>query len=359
MADSSDKHSRTEAPSKHKLKKSREQGQVARSQDLSAVLALIAGMIMFCVYARKLCIDLNFMFRKIFFDFNFDYVAPHGINQIMAYLFMSFVSMVFPIIVVIWLVSLVVTTFQVGIHFSVKPLEPSFSKINPVEGFKRLFSTRGLVNTILALMKMTVIFLVAGSVLWNEQNSVSFLMMNNLDLILTKSGSMVREIAFKSAITLLIMAVIDYAYQRWQYFEDQRMTKHELKEEYKEHEGNPTIKSKLRSLQKSAAKKRGLKETVKEADVVITNPFHIAVAVKYDRDSMKAPVVVAKGARLLAERIKEFAKESKIDIVENVPLARALYKEVNVGFEISPTLYVAVAEVLAIIFKKRKQASRN
>ncbi len=356
MADGTDKQSRTEAASKHKLRKSREQGQVARSQDLSAVLALMAGMIMFCIYSSKLCVDLNTMFRRIFFDFNFNYVDVNGINQIIAYFFMSFVNMAFPILVVIWLVALVATTFQVGFHVSAKPLEPSFDKINPIQGFQRLFSKRGLVNTILALAKMIVVIFVAGSVLWSEKNSAAFLTMTNLDLILTKSGSMIKELAFKSVATLLIMAIIDYSYQRWQYLEDQKMSKHELKEEYKEQEGNPTIKSKVKSLQKAAAKKRGLRETIKEADVVITNPYHIAVAIKYDRKTMRTPVVVAKGARLLALRIKEFAREAGVDVVENIPLARALYKEVAVDFEISPTLYVAVAEVLAVIFKKRDKA---
>jgi flagellar biosynthetic protein FlhB len=175
-----------------------------------------------------------------------------------------------------------------------------------------------------------------------------------LPAIISESGAMIWEISLKAAMTLLVLGLIDYIYQRWQFLEDQKMSKQEVKDEYKQLEGNPFLKGQIKARQRSFSQKRGLRESVKMADVVVTNPFHIAVAIKYDRSSAKsAPTVVAKGARLLADRIKEFAREAGIDVIQNIPVARALYKNIQVDREISPELYIAVAEVLAIVYSKK------
>ncbi len=349
-----DKHSKTEQASHHKLKKSREQGQVASSKDLSSTVSLILGMIMFAVMLPNICKGFQQLFYTIVNDFDYDLVAPNGINYVVAYTFQSFINLGLPIIVVVWLAAFLTTVAQVGIHFSAKPLEPSFDKLNPVKGFQKLFSTRGLINMLTSLAKMIVVACVTSSVIMKKENTLALLNLNDISYVLNKSGAMVWELAWKASFVLLVLAIIDFAYQKWQFAEDQKMTKQEVKDESKQHEGNPEIKGRIRSIQRSAAQKRGLKATVAEADVIVTNPFHIAVAIKYDREGGQgAPTVIAKGARLLAQRIKGFAKESGIEIIENIPLARALYKEVRVGFEIPPTLYIAVAEVLAIVFRKK------
>ncbi len=349
-----DKHSKTEQASSHKLRKTREQGQVASSKDLSSTISLILGIIMFAVMLPSISKGFQELFYTIVNDFDYGLVAPSGINYIVAYTFKSFIRLGLPILIVVWLAAFLTTVAQVGIHFSVKPLEPSLDKLNPVKGFQKLFSTRGLINMLTSLAKMIVVACVTSSVVMKKENILALLNLNDIYFVLNKSGAMIWELAWKASFVLLILALIDFAYQKWQFNEDQKMTKQEVKDESKQHEGNPEIKGRIRSIQRAAAQKRGLKATVAEADVIVTNPFHIAVAIKYDRESgQNAPMVIAKGARLLAQRIKGFAKESGIEIIENIPLARALYKEVKVGFEVPPTLYIAVAEVLAIVFRKR------
>lgn len=349
-----DKHSKTEQASSHKLKKSREQGQVAMSKDLSSTLGLVFGMIMAAVMGPQIAVGFKQFFQLISSDFNFSLVAPSGINFLMFDIFQRFVTLVAPIIGVVWLASFIASLAQAGFHVSAKPLEPKFEKINPIAGFKRLVSKRGLVNLIISLMKMALIAFVTSSVLLNEENTLVLMNLSDIHFILAKAGSMVWEIGFKASITLIIIALIDFSYQKWQFLEDQKMTKQETQDEHKEHDGNPQIKSKIRSMQRASAQKRGLRESVIEADVIVTNPFHIAVAIKYDRESgQDAPIIVAKGARLIAERIKGIAREARIEIIENIPLARALYKEVKVGWEIPPALYIAVAEILAIVFRRR------
>lgn len=361
MPPEQDKHSKTERATGRKLQKSREQGQVAKSQDLSGTVALIVGFIMFGISIPHLAQSFTRIFTTAALDFNFNLVSSRGLNMIMINLLKEYALIAVPLCAVIWIAAFVTTTAQVGFHFSTKPLEPSFDKINPVKGFQRLVSLRGIMSTSLSILKMIVVGFIASSVFWNSRNTMQLIHLNDIYAILHKCSGMVLELVFKACLALIIIALIDFAYQKWQFLEDQKMTKHEVKQEHKEQEGNPEIKSKVKSLQRATAQKRGLKETVQEADVVVVNPFHIAVALKYDREhGQTAPMVVAKGARLLAQRIKEFAREADVDIIQNIPLARALYKEVKAGFEIPSELYVAVAEVLAVVFKKRdRKGSRS
>jgi len=355
-----DKQSKTERASSYKLRRSREQGQVAKSQDLSATVTFIVTCVMIAVYAPKIFNELNLVFRQIFFDYDLNNFNDVVFQRITIFFFRELAVTMIPICSVAWLIAFVVSTAQVGFHFSTKPLEPNFDKINPIKGFERLFSLRGVINTTLSVVKMVIIAAVACSVVLNPNNSMVLMHLGDLNFIIQKSADIIWELVMKTSFTLLTLSIIDYSYQKWQYLEDQKMTKHEVKEEHKEQEGNPTIKGKIRSIQREAARKRGLKEIIKDADVIVTNPFHIAVAIKYDREhGTTAPLVVAKGARLLALRIREMAKEANVEIIVNIPLARALYKQCKVGYEITPELYIAVAEVLAIVFRKRDKKRKR
>jgi flagellar biosynthesis protein FlhB len=357
MPPDQDKQSKTEKASPQKLKKSRREGQVAKSQDLSASVALAMGMMMFIVLLPQISNSIAELIRRYFLDVDFRKVADFGFNAIIIDVFKEFSFIVIPFVAVIWITAFVTTLAQVGFHVSTKPLEPKLDKINPIQGFQRIFSKRGLVNTVLSIGKMIIIASVAGTVLWSENHTHTLIHMDNILGVLNKAAVMVIEVVAKACFVLIIMSILDYVYQKYQFLEDQKMTKDEVKREHKEQEGSPEIKSKVRSMQRATAQKRGLREAVKTADVVIVNPFHIAVAIQYDRDTgTTAPIVVAKGARLLAERIKKFAREAGIEIIQNIPLARSLYKQVKAGLEIPPELYVAVAEVLAIVFKKRDKA---
>ncbi len=351
-----DKDQKTETASQHKLRKSREAGQVARSQDLSGMSGLIAAIIATAIFLPQISQEVSMLFIQLMHDVSLDELSIDGIQALFFHVVISFARAALPVLLITWVATFIATTAQVGLRVSFKPLEPNIDKINPINGFQRIFSMRSTVATILSVLKMVLVIVVAGSVLWN--NRAIFITMNfqELPAILSESGAMIWEISLKAAMTLLVLGLIDYLYQRWQFFEDQKMSKQEVKDEYKQLEGNPFLKGQIKARQKSFAQKRGLRESVKMADVVVTNPFHIAVAIKYDRSSSKsAPMVVAKGARLLAERIKEFARESNIDIIQNIPVARALYKNVGVDREISPELYIAVAEILAIVYSKKNK----
>ena len=353
MADD-DKSSKTEAPTRFKLKKAREEGQVPQSKDLASTITFITGLLAFMF-------SFNFMGRRIYsmlhqnlVDFNHTLVSPAGINQIMIHTLVQLGILMIPMMGALFLVGFIVSASQVGFHVSFKPMEPKIDKINPFNGIKRLISMRGLMSTLISVVKMIAVAMIASTVIWNPENTVALLNLDTLPSIFGKSNAIIFELCFKACMALLIMSIIDFTYQRWQFNEDQKMSKQDIKDEHKQQEGNPQIKGRIKQIQKQAAEKRGLQASVAEADVVVANPFHIAVAIKYDRkDQFAAPIVVAKGARLLAERIKEFARESNVEIVVNVPLARALYKEGQVGYEIPSELFIAVAEVLARIFKKR------
>ena len=349
----SDKSSKTEQASQYKIRKARDKGQVGKSQDLSGTVVLVVGMIMTFLlmpsHARAFQEQIFIATR----DFNFTQLTDGGLTSIMNYTLKNYFIAVVPILASIFIAGFVSAASQVGFHFSTEPLIPKLDKINPIEGFKKLFSLKGVMQTLIAALKMILIIVVTSSVLLNEDNTMVILNLDQNPVIIDKFSEMLWELIMKASITLITISVIDFAYQKWQFTEDQKMSKQYQKDEYRETEGNPEIKSKMRQIQRQAAQKRGLKQAVSDADVVVTNPFHIAVALKYERGEGKsAPIVVAKGARLLAQRIREFAKESNVEIIRNIPLARALYKECKVDREIVPELYVAVAEILAIVFKK-------
>lgn len=360
----SEKSSKTEQASQYKLRKARDKGQVGKSQDLSGTVVLVIGMIMTFLLTPTHARAFQEQIMTATRDFDFVELTNGGLTGIMNYTFTNYFVAIVPILAAIFIAGFASAAAQVGFHFSTDPLVPKFEKINPVEGFKRLFSMKGFMQTFIAALKMILIILITSSVLLDENNTMVLLHLNQNEIILAKFSEVLWELIMKASITLITISVIDFAYQKWQFGEDQKMSKQDQKDEYKETEGNPEIKGKMKQIQRQAAQKRGLKQSVQDADVVVTNPFHIAVALKYERgDGKGAPIVVAKGARLLAQRIREFAKEADVEIIRNIPLARALYKECKVDREIVPELYVAVAEILAIVFKssskKRRRAMGN
>lgn len=278
-------------------------------------------------------------------EWNIAYIMSIG-EQILK----SFVYILAPVGIAAVVVSILCSVGQVGFVWSTKVLEFNADKINPMNGLKRMFSMDGFVEMLKAIVKFILIgsvvfmflkkrILEAGSLWHAEAGQVSLYLSKNLLLAL-----------FSVAFAMLVIAGLDFAYQKFRYEKSIRMTKQETKEERKQNEGNPQIKARIRALQKRAATNKMLSE-VKTADVVITNPTHIAIALKYDRDNMFAPRVVARGADYMAEKIKKIARENGIPCVENVPLARAMYKALKIGQFISRDLYNAVAEVLAYVYR--------
>jgi flagellar biosynthetic protein FlhB len=262
-------------------------------------------------------------------------------------------SVMFPLMVAIVVISVVVTMAQTRLLITPSQLKPDFSRLSPIKGIKRLFSLKSFVELFKSLLKITVVGLIIYLDINPQLQKVMLLFDTSLNQSFIWTANAILDIGFKASFAILLIGVADYFYQWWSFEKEIKMTKEETKEEYKQTEGNPEIKGRMRSLQRRLARSR-MMQAVPSADVVIRNPTHYAVAIKYEGQGQNAPVVVAKGRDLVALRIVEVAEKNKIYVTENVPLAQALFKAVEIGDEIPSEFYKAVAEVLAYIYRLKK-----
>jgi flagellar biosynthetic protein FlhB len=288
--------------------------------------------------------DTYALYTSIDDVFEFQYITkyvPYVLEQILL--------IIAPLFGVAMIVGLIVNFVQVGWKPSFKPLKPKFSRLNPIQGFKKLFSPRSLIELFKAMIKVAIISAIIYQYLSKEIENIFLL----LDMSIMESvryiGNLAINIGLKIGMFFIFMAVADYAYQRYEHEKSLKMTKEEVKEEHKMSEGNPQVKSKIRQKMREVSMRRMMQD-IPKADVVITNPTHYAIAIQYDADVASAPIVLAKGVDYLAQRIKSVAQENEIQMVENRPLARALYQTVDIGQEVPPELYQAVAEVLAFVY---------
>lgn len=348
---------RTEQPTAKRIKEARDRGQVARSAELSSVVIMLASAASLMALAPMISGSSREMITWIFNNatrFNLD------VNSLPGFLLQTswmFVKLAGPMILVLTVVALAISYLQVGSIFSMQALEPKFDKLNFVSGLKNLISIRAMVTAARDVIKLIIIALIAFYAIKKEiPGMIAFADMSILDISAAMIAISLR-IAFKILIALAIIALLDYLYQKWDYTKGLRMSIQDIKEELKQTEGNPQIKGRIRAIQREQARKRMMQE-VPKADVVITNPTHIAVALKYDTDTMNAPTVIAKGERLVAEAIKKLAREAGVPVIENKPLARALFKTVEIGMQIPADLYKAVAEILAHVYNLNKKAKR-
>jgi flagellar biosynthetic protein FlhB len=270
------------------------------------------------------------------------------------YSVVEFAKVIAPILLISALVAVSANYLQVGFLFSIKPLIPKFNKLNPIEGFKNIFSKNAFVEFLKSAFKIAVVAYVIYSYL--KKNFILIPELLAMDMMATAHfiGNTIVNTGIRVAVVLLVIAIFDYGYQFWEFEKNLRMSKQEIKEEYKMTEGNPQIKSKIREKQRQMSLRRMMTE-VPKADVVITNPTHFAIAVKYDAGKADAPLVLAKGKDLIAQKIKEIAKDNNVPIVENKPLAQALYKTVEIGDMVPAELYKAVAEVLAFVYSLKNK----
>ncbi|HWQ61510.1 MAG TPA: flagellar biosynthesis protein FlhB, partial [Negativicutes bacterium] len=299
--------------------------------------------------------ELAAYMRVVFSHFS---TADFTINQVYLLLIefgVVFLKAVLPVMLVVLVISLAVNLLQVGFVFSLEPLMPQLDRINPISGFQRLFSLRAIAELVKSLCKLTIIGYFVYRFIMRETALVPQLIGADLTDSLRYTAGLVVNLALEIGAVILVLAALDYFYQWWEYNKSLKMSKQEIKEEFKQTEGNPQIKGKIKERQRAMAMRRMMQE-VPKATAVVTNPTHFAVAIRYDK-SMSAPEVVAKGQDFLAERIKQVAKENRVAVVENKPLARALYATVEVGDNIPPELYQAVAEVLAYVFRLKKRLS--
>jgi flagellar biosynthetic protein FlhB len=276
-------------------------------------------------------------------------ITTSSLMQLGYFLGVSLAMILAPLFLVALLVGFLATFLQIGWLFTTEPLIPDLTKLDPIKGMGRFFSKRSLVEVIKSLLKVGLIGWIAYKTVAGEMDQALLLTEMPLDdtiLYLAKTSALVMA---KVAAIMIVLAILDYAFVRWEMEEKMKMTKQEQKEEMKETEGDPHIKSKIRSIQQQMARRR-MMAAVPTADVVITNPTHIAVAIKYEAGTMDAPLVLAKGQELVAEKIREIARENDIPLVENPPVARLLHSKVEVGQAIPEELFKAVAEILAYVY---------
>ena len=283
-----------------------------------------------------------------------DLGAPQVVRTLLLKTLLQMSGVILPICGSAFVVGVLVSFIQVGSIFSWDPVTPDFEKVNPVAGFKRLFSTKQMIEGLRIILKMLVVFAVIYFTLKTQIFSAPILMGNDLNSVGALYGKIFKEISLGLLAALSVFAGFDFAYQRWEYMKNLRLTKQEAKQEHKEQDGDPQIKARIRAIQREVSRRR-MMQAIKKADVVITNPTHIAIAIVYDKSAMSAPKVIAKGADLIAQKMKDVAREAGVPMVENIPLARALFKSVKVGQAVPRALYQAVAEVLAYVYRLKKR----
>lgn len=350
---------KTEPATTKKLKDARQEGKVAKSKELNSAFDLIVLFLCLKIFISYVGENLLGVFSYVYgnmADFTMMNEA-HMNSRVVSSLFfpviIQWLLTVLPFFAFGFLVTFLVSLIQVGWTVSTKPMQPKLSKFNPISGFKRIFSKDTLFELVKSIFKVGIIIAIAYTSIRKEANELFILLDLSLNQAVGLVGSLIIDVGFKISVVYLIVGFADYAYQKWKFKDEMKMTKQEVKDEYKNTEGDPQIKGRQRSKMREVSQRRMMQD-VPKADVVITNPTHYAVALKYEAQEKAAPYVVAKGEDYLAQRIKEVARENNIEIVENKPLARMLYSNVDVGAEIPPELYQAVAEILAVIFQKRQ-----
>ena len=346
---------KTEPATQKKLDDARKEGQVAKSREIANGMGLMALFLVLKIWTGNM--GMNFL--ETFYTI-YDHI-PQTVNLLggtrpereivllLRHAAIQLLLIVLPILLIGFLVAFLSDIWQVKWKPTSKPLQPKFSKLNPVKGFQKIFSMNSLVELLKSIIKIFIITYIAYGYIKNKTSYLYMLydmeIMPALNLIL----QVITDLGIRIAAVYLVFAFADYAYQKWKFSEDMKMTKQEVKEEYKNAEGDPQIKGKIRQKMQEVSRRR-MMQALPQADVVITNPTHYAVAIKYDPAVSDAPMVIAKGQDYLAQKIKEIARENKVEIVENKPLARMLFANVEVGEAIPPEMYQAVAEVLAFVY---------
>ncbi|MBR6228237.1 MAG: flagellar biosynthesis protein FlhB [Eubacterium sp.] len=343
---------KTEEATPKKLQDARGEGQAPRSQDLNTaamLLVLILGVKIFGGFIYDRIYEAYFYYMSNMSDYATNEFNLSRSENLFSFGLKQVMFTILPIALIGVLVAFVVGVKQVKWKVTSKPLKPKFSKLNPIKGFKKIISKDKLVELIKAIVKLLVLFWVVYSYIEDQWGMITNIYQLDVVAAVHLIIETVLDIALRVAIVFLGIAFADWYYQKRKFKKDMRMTKQEVKDEYKNSEGNPEIKGAIRRKMQEASRRRMMQQ-LPEADVVITNPTHLAVALKYDKDTAEAPIVIAKGADFLAEKIKDIARENHIEIVENKPVARMLYHNVNIGEEIPPELYQMVAEILAYVY---------
>ncbi|MBT4485581.1 MAG: flagellar biosynthesis protein FlhB [Candidatus Latescibacteria bacterium] len=344
---------KTEQATDRRREDTRKRGQVARSTEVNSALMLLTGFTVLLLFRGHFLREIENVIAGIFNLIPSHAITPSNIRVLFISLIWKYFYILLPVFIVLALAGIIVNIMQVGIRITGEPLLPKLEKVNPIEGFKRIFSRRSLETLIRDIIKIILVAWIGFSAINKILPHIMEMPGYTVGQIFSFTGYSVFSIAMKILIGYVALAVMDYIFQRWDYERSMMMTKQEIREEMKQTEGDPLLKARIRSVQREIARRRMMEE-IPKADVVVTNPTEIAVALSYE-PGMNAPVVVAKGRRLIAEKIREIAEKANVPIVENVILAQALYKAVDIGYPIPGDLYAAVAEVLAYVYQLKEK----
>ncbi len=351
-----DSDDKTEEPTDKKLDDARDEGQVAKSREVANCVSLLALFLVLKFWTQNIGNQFINVFQVIYREIPHFVTFPEGempvletriaFRQLMYFVLM----IVLPILLVALITTVLSDLLQVRWHPTTKPMKPKLSKLNPISGFKRMFSANSMMELLKSIVKLGLILAITYSFVQDK----ALLLLSFYDRPLIQSigliGELVTDLGIRISAMYIVVAAGDFMYQKWKFHKDMKMTKQEVKDEYKNAEGDPQVKGKIKQRMQEASRRR-MMQALPQADVVITNPTHYAVAIKYDPGVVDAPYVLAKGEGYLAQRIKEIARENKVEIVENKPLARMLYHNVEIGETVPPELYQAVAEVLAFVYQ--------
>ncbi|MBE2939535.1 flagellar biosynthesis protein FlhB [Anoxybacillus flavithermus] len=345
---------KTEKATPRKRQEVRKKGQVAKSADVTAAFLMLIVFLVLSFSSGMWRDAITRLFRQSFQHYFFMDVTIDSVQLIFVDLLQQLALLVGPIFLAAIAAALFANFVQVGFLFTTEPLQMKLSKLDPIQGFKRIFSLRALVELLKSILKVLFVGVVTFSILWMHIDDILSLSHKSVGAIAATLGRLTIQMGLVASVALLFLSLFDYLYQRYDFEKNIRMSKQDIKDEYKKTEGDPLIKSRIKQKQREMAMRRMMQE-VPKADVVITNPTHFAVALKYDEQQADAPIVVAKGADYMAQKIKDMAKKNDVMIVENRPLARALYDQTDVGMVIPEAFFKAVAEILAYVYKTKNK----
>ena len=346
---------RTEAATPKRRQEAREEGKVAKSQDITSAVVLLISLMVLKAVAVRMFVGMKDMMQHSLSSLHTTNIGADNLSQLTMSWLAKFGMICLPLALTIAAVGLAANVLQVGLKFTPKAIVPKFSNVNPISGLMKLVGSSGIVELAKSLAKVLVVTWFTYSFIRNEFPGLTDLAGMQVGQMGATAAGLVWRLMMRGCIAMLVIGIIDYVYQKYTFEQSLKMTKQEVIEEYKRSEGDPKVKGRIRQRQAEMARRRMMQD-VPKSDVIITNPTHFAIAIKYDSHSMSAPKVVAKGQRLLALKIRSIAEAHGVPIVENPPVARLLYKTVEIGEQVPEELYQTVAEILAYVYQMSRQS---
>lgn len=345
---------KTEKATPKKKQDARKKGQVAKSQDVNTAVVLLSVFLFLMFYGKTMTERLIGVLRHALQNYMYMDLTEKNIESIFIEILEELAMFLGPVMLVALIAGVAANYAQVGFMFSPEAIQMKLEKINPISGFKRIFSMKALVEMLKSILKISFIGMIAFSVLWSRMDEVLLLANKSVGAAMATIAGLTLQMGLFASGALLFLSLLDFLYQKYDFEKSIRMSKQDLKDEYKNIEGDPLIKSKIKQKQREMAMRRMMQE-IPKADVVITNPTHYAIALKYDEQKADAPMVVAKGVDFVAQKIKLIARENEVATVENRQLARALYSQAEIGDAIPEEFFKAVAEILAYVYQTKNK----